>query len=125
MSVNSNTEDEYSRVASVEDVPRGRGIAVDVNGIEIAVFNVNGEFHAISNRCPHQGAPLYKAGEKKINAEDTWTESRGGVNEDDLTVSCPWHLWELDVESGEHEVSGKCIGTFDVEVVDGDVFVRI
>ncbi|MFD1600455.1 Rieske (2Fe-2S) protein [Halobellus rarus] len=125
MSAKPEIDDGYSRVASVGEVPRGRGIAVDVDGIEIAVFNVEGEFHAISNRCPHQGAPLYKAGEKKINAEDTWTESRGGVNEDDLTVSCPWHLWELDIESGEHEVSGKCIGTFDAKVVDGEVFVRI
>ncbi|MFC6722925.1 Rieske (2Fe-2S) protein [Halobium palmae] len=125
MSTNPQIEDTYTKVASVDDVPRGRGIAVDVDGIEIVVFNVKGEFHALSNRCPHQGAPLYKAGEEKINAEDTWTDSRGGVNEDEVTVSCPWHLWELDIESGEHEVSGKCIGTFDAEVADGDVYVRI
>jgi len=125
MSAESQIKDDYTKVASVEDIPRGRGIAVNANGIEIAIFNVKGEFHALSNRCPHQNAPLYKAGEEKINAEHTWTTSRGGVNEEELSVSCPWHLWELDIESGEHEVSGKCIGTFDAEAVDGDVYVQI
>jgi nitrite reductase/ring-hydroxylating ferredoxin subunit len=41
------------------------------------------------------------------------------------TVACPWHLWEWDLESGEHAASGQRIGTFDTAVDDGDVYVRI
>lgn len=125
MSADSQIKDDYTKVASVEGIPRGRGIVVNVNGIEIAIFNVKGEFYALSNRRPHQNAPLYKAGEEKINAEHTWTKSRGGISEEELSASCPWHLWGLGIESGEHEVSGKCTGTFDAEAVDGDVYVRI
>ncbi|WP_144902520.1 Rieske (2Fe-2S) protein [Halobellus captivus] len=117
--------DEYTRVAAVGDIESNRGIAVSVDGIEIAVFNADGEFYAISNRCAHQSAPMCKAGEKKINAEHTWTESRGGVNAEACTVSCPWHLWEWDLETGKNEASGQRIATFDVAVRDEDIFVRI
>ncbi|RLM54125.1 Rieske-type [Halobellus sp. Atlit-31R] len=125
MSTEPQFDDNFSRVASTDEIERGTGIVVDVDGIEIAVFNVGGEFYAITNRCAHQQAPLHKAGERKINAEDTWTDTRGGVNEETCSVSCPWHLWEWDLETGEHEASGKRIGTFDVEVADGDVYVGI
>ena len=123
MSTNPARDDGFTKVATVAEVDPGTGIAVDVGGIEIAVFNADGDFYAISNRCAHQQAPLCKAGEKKINAEDTWTSTRGGVNEAECTVSCPWHLWEWDLETGEHAVSGKRIATFDCEVEDGDVYV--
>ncbi|WP_435064411.1 Rieske (2Fe-2S) protein [Halobaculum sp. EA56] len=117
--------DDFTRVAAADEIPEGRGIGVSVDGIEVAVFNAGDEFFAISNRCAHQGAPLCKAGEAKINADDTWTGTRGGVDVEENTVACPWHLWSWDLETGEHEPSGKRIGTFDCAVEDGDVFVRI
>ena len=116
---------DYTKVAEVGDIPEGRGIGVDVGGIEIAVFNADGEYYAISNRCAHQQAPLCKAGEDKINADHTWTKTRGGVNPETKSVSCPWHLWSWDLESGSHEASGKRIGSFDCRVSDGDILVRI
>lgn len=117
--------DDFTKVAEVDEIPEGEGSGFDVNGIEIAVFNVDGEFYAISNRCAHQRAPLCNAGDEKINAESTWTGNRGGVNEDSCTVSCPWHLWEWDLETGEHEASDQRIGNFDCKIVDNDVWVHI
>ena len=119
------TAEDFTKVATVEEIPEGEGVGFDVGGIEIAVFHVDGEFYAISNRCAHQRAPLCKAGERKINAEHTWTETRGGVNAEAKTVSCPWHLWTWDLETGENAASGSRIATFDCRVVDGDVLVRI
>ena len=71
--------DEYVKAAQTEEIPKGRGIAINVDGIEIAVFNADGEFYAISNRCSHQHASMCKAGEEKINADHTWTKTRGGT----------------------------------------------
>jgi nitrite reductase (NADH) small subunit len=116
---------EYTKVAEADEIENGRGIAVEIDGIEVAVFNADGEFYAISNRCSHQHAPLCKAGEKKINADHTWTESRGGVNAEECTVSCPWHLWEWDLETGENEASGQRIATFDVVVRGDDIYVQL
>ncbi|QSW97726.1 Rieske (2Fe-2S) protein [Haloterrigena alkaliphila] len=117
--------DNFTKVAEVGDIPKGEGEGFEIDGIEIAVFNTGDEYYAISNRCSHQRAPLCKAGDRKINAEDTWTEERGGLDTEACTVSCPWHLWEWDLETGEHEASGQRIGTFDVTVDDDDVLVRI
>jgi nitrite reductase (NADH) small subunit len=115
----------FTKIGTVDEIPRGKGIGVDVGGIEIAIFNAEGEFFAISNRCAHQRAPLCKAGERKINAEHTWSGTRGGVNEEEKTVACPWHLWEWDLETGEHEASGQRIGKFETHVDGDDVYVRI
>ena len=55
---------------------------MEVNGIWIALFNVDGTFYAMDNSCPHAGGPL---GEGKVN---------GGI------VECPWHGWRFDIRTG-------------------------
>lgn len=117
--------DSYTKVAEVGDIPEGEGEGYVIDGIEIAVFNTGDAYYAISNRCAHQRAPLHKAGDEKINAEHTWTEERGRVDTEACTVSCPWHLWKWDLETGEHEASGMRIGTFDCVVDGDDVLVQI
>jgi nitrite reductase/ring-hydroxylating ferredoxin subunit len=74
---------EFITVAQVCDIPPGTGRTVDVRGIWIALFNVDGTFYAIDNACPHAGGPL---GEGKLN---------------DTVVECPWHGWKFSVVSGE------------------------
>lgn len=117
--------DGFRKVAQADELEPGRGMGIDVGGIEVALFNIEGEFYAISNRCPHQRAPLCQVGEKKINGEKCWTDTRGGTDEKVPAIACPWHLWEINLKTGEHVVSGKRIGAFDVKVEDGDVLVRI
>ena len=74
---------EFITVAQVCDIPPGTGRTVDVRGIWIALFNVDGTFYAIDNACPHAGGPL---GEGKLS---------------DSVVECPWHGWKFSVVSGE------------------------
>jgi hypothetical protein len=47
-------------VARTRDIPEGARVLVTVQGREIGVFNVDGKFHAILNRCPHRGGELCK-----------------------------------------------------------------
>jgi len=47
-------------VATVDDIPAGQRMLVKVGGREIGIFNIGGEFFAVSNRCPHEGASLCK-----------------------------------------------------------------
>ena len=72
----------FRPVARVADVPEGRGIAVDVEGKRIALFNVDGEFKALGATCSQHGAPLV----------------RGVLHEGSL--QCPWHGVSFDVERG-------------------------
>ena len=48
----------FARVASIAEVPAGTGKVVEVEGRTVALFNVDGTFHAIDNECLHRGGPL-------------------------------------------------------------------
>jgi len=73
----------FVTVALTHEIPPGTGRTVEVDGIWIALFNVEGKFYALDNSCPHAGGPL---------GEGTLCE---GV------VECPWHGWKFSVISGE------------------------
>lgn len=73
---------ELTKVANTEDIKPGSGIVAEVNGKELAVFNVDGNFFAIDNTCVHRGGPL---GEGDLEGE---------------VVTCPWHGWEYNVKTG-------------------------
>lgn len=74
---------DFVRVASTAEVKPGQAVVVEVNNKTLAVFNVDGAFHAIDNTCVHRGGPL---GEGDVE---------GSV------VTCPWHGWQFNVTTGE------------------------
>ena len=41
-------------VGRVEEIPPGSSKIVEAAGRSIGIFNVQGEFFALRNRCPHQ-----------------------------------------------------------------------
>jgi len=97
---------EYVAVARVEEFAPGEGRVVEVNGNEVAVFNLNGTFYAIDNICVHQGGPL---GEGVLEGEN---------------VICPWHRWKYNVKSGVCAANPSVtVQTYSVKVEDGQVKV--
>ena len=99
-------------------------IIAEIDGREIAVFELDGEFHALADYCVHQGGPLcegIRSGALTTNKEFELEYSRDGA-----VVSCPWHGWEFDVRTGEHLAeTGYKTPTYEV-VLDGeDVYVRL
>jgi nitrite reductase (NADH) small subunit len=98
--------DGFQLVAQVEEVPPGNGKVVRVNGKDLALFNVDGRFYAISNTCPHEGGPLAEG------------RLKGCV------VSCPWHDLAFDVRSGHGtDGGGYCVGSYEVRVEGREVFI--
>ena len=73
---------DFQTVAKVGDIPIGEARTYQVNGKLVAVFNVEGEYSAINDLCPHMGASLAT-----------------GYVEDGM-VSCPWHAWRFCVKDG-------------------------
>ena len=47
-------------VAATSEIPPGGRKLVTADGRAIVVFNLGGEFFALSNRCPHRGGSLCK-----------------------------------------------------------------
>lgn len=98
------------KVGTTGDVPEEGGLGIVVDGLEVAIFRVDGGYYAIQNRCPHKGGSMYK----------------GTVNKDDCAVYCPWHAWKFDLESGDYPVDPHAgVRTFDVTIEGEEVYVEI
>lgn len=86
-------------VAEADEIPPGTCKIVTVAGRSVGVFNVEGQFFALLNRCPHQGGPLCQG--------KLWSALQApvpGVYEFEAggpLVRCPWHGWEFDVRTGQ------------------------
>lgn len=83
-------------VAKIGDIPAGKGKLVFAGEKAIALFNVNGNFFAVENACPHAGGPL-----------------ADGIL-DSYTIICPLHGWEFDIRTGESSY-GANVQTFPVK----------
>jgi nitrite reductase/ring-hydroxylating ferredoxin subunit len=86
-------------VARTSEIPPGGNKVVGVDGRDIVVFHVNGEFFALLNRCPHEGAPLAKAAcVARLTSPEPGVYQRSRVGE---LLRCPWHGWEFDMRNGQ------------------------
>jgi 3-phenylpropionate/trans-cinnamate dioxygenase ferredoxin subunit len=85
-------------VGTVDEIPPGSRKLLEVGGRAIGIFNVGGEFFAIRDRCPHQGASLCR-GElyATLDSAGPGDYAHGGSQ---LILRCPWHGWEFDLRSG-------------------------
>ncbi len=91
-----------------DDLRPGACIRVALpDGNELAVFNVDGEYYAIDNFCPHKGAPL----------------SEGAVC--GYIVECGWHGWQFDVRSGECLTVQERIKTYRVTIQEGSLKIDL
>ena len=62
---------EYVKVAKASELEPNHGKLVEVQGKKIALFNVDGKFHAIDNTCTHRGGPL---SELNVSHIFCWTQ---------------------------------------------------
>ncbi len=86
-------------VGRVDEIPAGSRKIVRVAGRSIGVFNVDGEFFAIRNRCPHQGAPLCEGKLWGMLSADTPGDFNYTGKKEILT--CVWHGWEFNIRTGQ------------------------
>jgi nitrite reductase/ring-hydroxylating ferredoxin subunit len=85
-------------VARVGEIPPGGRRIAEIGARSIGVFNVDGEFFGLRNRCPHQGGPLCEGrllGELEADRPGAfrWSPARH-------ILACPWHGWGFDVTTG-------------------------
>lgn len=94
---------EYE-VAKVSEIAPGTAKQVDVDGEPIAIFNLDGQFYAISDTCSHAQASLSEG------------EIENGV------VTCPWHGAKFDIKTGKNlsMPAPMPVQTFSIKI-EGDV----
>jgi nitrite reductase/ring-hydroxylating ferredoxin subunit len=96
------------KLATLAELPPGSSKEVEHEGRIYALFNVEGVITAIDGICPHQGGPLAE-----------------GVLEGTI-VTCPWHGWQFDVQSGRMPMSSRIRqATYEVKVEGQDVLVAV
>jgi nitrite reductase/ring-hydroxylating ferredoxin subunit len=79
-------------------VPPGERLITTVAGRSIGVFNVDGRFYALRNRCPHQGAELCRG---LVRRAVESSEPGVIVEREQPVLRCPWHGWEFRIDTGE------------------------
>lgn len=96
----------YRKVAEITEVPPNHAVKVNIEDEEIALFNLRGEFYAISDVCPHRGAPL----------------SEGFLEQE--KVLCPWHCFDFNLKTGECQVASHLrVATYPLKIEDGSIFI--
>ena len=110
-------------VGTVDDIPPGSRKVITVEGREIGVFNVNGEYFAVLNRCPHQGGPLCNGRQTGFLVAPTpgdYQLTRPGE-----VIRCPWHGWEFDLRTGQSwcEPAKVRVRRYEVSVESGETLV--
>ncbi len=86
-----------------------RGVGMRrIDGRQIAFFATASGIRACDNRCPHEGYPL----------------SEGSLGEDCI-LTCNWHNWKFDLESGDNLFAGDRLRIYPTEIRDGEVWVDL
>ena len=103
------SEPKWARVATATEVPAGELRAVPTDRGPLVLASVDGDIYALEDRCSHQDYPL----------------SAGELEYDEL--ECPFHGARFDVRSGRavQLPAVTPVRTFQVEIRDGDVYVRL
>lgn len=100
----------------------GQRKVVNVQGIEIGIFNQEGEYYAVANHCVHQGGPLCEG--DISTGYDLDEDGELVYDREDRVIECPWHRWSFDITTGKSTVAESVsVPTFETEIVDGDVYV--
>ena len=98
----------FVKIAKVRELSPGENKVVNVNGQDIALANVGGEFFAVNNTCPHRGGSL---GDGFLEGE---------------IITCPLHGWRFNVRNGNHEFMPQVkISCYQVKVEGDDVLVSL
>lgn len=114
------------RACSVDELPRGERMIVEVEGAvgAVGLFHTPDGYFAVRNHCPHHGAPLCVGRWGGTTVADRPYEYEYAL--DGRILACPWHQWEFDLKTGcalfDPTVRAR---TYPVVVKDGDIYIDL
>ena len=99
---------EWVTVARADELALGQWKCVDVDGAQIVVFNLDGEYYAIEDVCTHDGGQL------------TGGSIEGGE------IVCPRHGARFCIKTGAALTAPayEAVATFPIKVENGNIYVK-
>ncbi|MGH7476788.1 MAG: non-heme iron oxygenase ferredoxin subunit [Longimicrobiales bacterium] len=99
----------FTRVASLEQLPPGQLLGLEIDGHRICLANVDGEVYAVRDNCTHKDFPL----------------SAGRL--EDARIECAWHGARFDVRTGRALAlpAIRPVKSYEVRVEGDDIFVAL
>ncbi|MHB8628620.1 MAG: non-heme iron oxygenase ferredoxin subunit [Aggregatilineales bacterium] len=99
----------FVTVATVDELPSGSRAVVEIEGHYVAVFNVDGRYYAIEDRCTHDDGPLAQG------------ELCGTV------IECPRHGATFDITTGAvlSMPAVKPVPRYETRVVDSEIQIAV
>ena len=104
-----NFSTDWVRIASTSDVPEGEAHAIEIMGLNLALYHVGDAWFCTDNICTHAFALL----------TDGWLEGH--------VVECPLHGGQFDIRTGK----GQCapidvdLKTFPVRIDGEDILITL
>lgn len=92
------------------DIPLGKMVKISIDGRDILVANINGEYFATDDSCTHSGSSL---SEGKLE---------GGI------ITCGWHAAQFDCKTGKlvkFPAKIRDLTSYKVVVESDSVFVEM
>ena len=97
-------------VGKTSDIPLGKMIKISIDGRDIMVANINGDYCATDDSCTHSGSSL---SEGKLNG---------------CVITCGWHAAEFDCKTGKlvkFPVKIRDLASYNVTVELENIFVEM
>ena len=95
------------KVGQVSEILNCTGKTFNIDGKNIAIFNLDNKFFAIDNVCKHKGGSL------------------GDGELDGNTVTCPLHGWQYNITNGECLTNPNVkLDSYDVKVDEDTIILE-
>jgi nitrite reductase/ring-hydroxylating ferredoxin subunit len=100
--------DTWKCATTLSKLEDGGCKVVRVSGKQIALFRRGDRILACDNRCPHEGFPL----------------SEGDLD-GNRVLTCNWHNWKFDLDSGENLYGGDRLSVYPIDVRGEEVWIDL
>jgi 3-phenylpropionate/trans-cinnamate dioxygenase ferredoxin subunit len=97
---------EFIKVAQVSELVPGEKMLVEYDDEDVGLFNIDGQFYAISDVCTHDGGPLVEG-----NLDGDW-------------ITCPRHGARFNVKSGQETMPAFApVPLYNVKIEGDDILI--
>jgi nitrite reductase (NADH) small subunit len=110
------------KIAELDKIKECGRLIVNVKGMELGLFLINGCYYVWRNVCPHAGAPVCVGVITGTRMPSLVYDYEYGL--DNQVLRCPWHGWEFDLTTGRHLAGGDTkLRGFPVETDETGVYI--